>query len=153
MSPFVGDEIPIEVERFLREPLAERVPDRVLVTILFTDIVGSTERAAALGDRAWRELLAAHRTQVRRELARFGGVELDTAGDGFFASFDGPARGIACAQAIVSGAANEGVEIRAGLHTPASASERAGSWRVSPSTSVRASRRLPGRARFWSRAR
>ena len=117
MSPFVGDEIPIEVERFLREPLAERVPDRVLATILFTDIVGSTERAAALGDRAWRELLAAHRTQVRRELARFGGVELDTAGDGFFASFDGPARGIACARAIVSGAANEGVEIRAGLHT------------------------------------
>jgi class 3 adenylate cyclase len=116
-SPFVGDEIPIEVERFLREPLAQQDPDRVLATVLFTDIVGSTEQAASLGDRAWRELLATHRTQVRRELARFNGTEIDTAGDGFFASFDGPARGIACAKAIVTGAEEDGLQIRAGLHT------------------------------------
>jgi class 3 adenylate cyclase len=116
-SPFVGGEIPVEVERFLGEPLAEPGPDRVLATILFTDIVGSTERAVSLGDRAWRELLATHRTQVRRELARFNGTEIDTAGDGFFASFDGPARGIACAKAIVTGAAEGGLQIRAGLHT------------------------------------
>jgi class 3 adenylate cyclase/pimeloyl-ACP methyl ester carboxylesterase len=116
-SPFVGGEIPIEVERFLGEPLAEPGTDRMLATILFTDIVGSTERAVSLGDRAWRELLATHRTQVRRELARFNGTEIDTAGDGFFASFDGPARGIACAKAIVTGAAEGGLQIRAGLHT------------------------------------
>jgi len=117
ISPFVGDDIPTEVERFLRQPFAELVPDRVLTTVLFTDIVGSTERAASLGDRAWRELLALHRTQVRRDLARFNGSEVDTAGDGFFASFDGPARGIACANAIVTAAAEDGLQIRAGLHT------------------------------------
>jgi class 3 adenylate cyclase len=117
MSPFVGDEIPAEVERFLSSPPSEPVPDRVLATILFTDIVGSTERAASLGDRAWRELLATHRAQVRRELGRFRGVELDTAGDGFFASFDGPARGIACARAIVAAAKDQDLHIRAGLHT------------------------------------
>ena len=117
LSPFVGDEIPSEVERFLREPFVEPVSDRVLATVLFTDIAGSTERAAALGDRAWRDLLAAHRAQVRRELARFSGIELDTAGDGFFASFDGPARGISCAQAIVNTAAEQGLDVRAGLHT------------------------------------
>jgi pimeloyl-ACP methyl ester carboxylesterase len=117
IAPFVGEEIPGEVERFLRAPLAEPVPDRVLATVLFTDIVGSTERAAALGDRGWRELLARHRQDVRRELQRFAGVELDTAGDGFFASFDGPARGITCAQAIVASAAEHGLDVRAGLHT------------------------------------
>jgi class 3 adenylate cyclase len=117
IAPFVGDEIPAEVERFLRGPLAEPIPDRVLATVLFTDIVGSTERAASVGDRAWRDLLAAHRVEVRRELARFNGVELNTAGDGFFASFDGPARGIVCAQAIVASAADRGLDIRAGLHT------------------------------------
>jgi class 3 adenylate cyclase len=117
MSPFVGDEIPTEVERFLNAPPTEPVPDRVLATILFTDIVGSTEAAASLGDRAWSELLAAHRAQVRRDLGRFRGVELDTAGDGFFASFDGPARGIACARAIVAAANDQGIQVRAGLHT------------------------------------
>jgi pimeloyl-ACP methyl ester carboxylesterase len=105
IAPFVGDEIPAEVERFLRSPLAEPLPDRVLATVLFTDVVASTERAASAGDRAWRDALAAHRLDVRRELARFGGVELDTAGDSFFATFDGPARGIACATAIVTSAA------------------------------------------------
>src|SRR5438445_10308158 len=117
IAPFVGDEIPAEVDRFLRAPLAEPVPDRVLATVLFTDIVGSTERAASLGDRAWRDVLASHRAQVRRELVRFGGIELDTAGDGFFATFDGPARGIGCAQAIVASAAELRLDVRAGLHT------------------------------------
>jgi class 3 adenylate cyclase len=116
-SPFVGDEVADEVERFLSAPLAESVPERVLATVLFTDIVGSTERATSLGDRAWGNVLEAHRADVRRELARFAGIELDTAGDGFFASFDGPARGIACAETIVRSAAQEGLEIRAGLHT------------------------------------
>jgi class 3 adenylate cyclase len=116
-SPFVGDEIPDEIERFLTSPLADRGPERVLATLLFTDIVGSTEQAARLGDRAWTSLLTAHRAEVRRALARFAGVELDTAGDGFFASFDGPARAITCAQAIVASAAEQGLKIRAGLHT------------------------------------
>jgi class 3 adenylate cyclase len=116
-SPFVGDEVADEVERFLSAPLAESVPERVLATVLFTDIVGSTERATSLGDRAWGNVLEAHRADVRRELARFAGIELDTAGDGFFASFDGPARGIACAETIVRSAAQEGLAIRAGLHT------------------------------------
>lgn len=115
-SPFVGTEVTEEVERFLRAPREQPVSDRVLATVLFTDIVGSTERAAALGDRRWRELLAAHRGDVRRELRRFSGEELDTAGDGFFASFDGPARGLTCAQAIVASAAERGLGVRAGLH-------------------------------------
>jgi class 3 adenylate cyclase len=117
IAPFVGDEIPAEVERFLRAPLEAPVPDRVLATILFTDIVGSTERAVSLGDRDWRDVLASHRADVRRELVRFDGVELDTAGDGFLATFDGPARGIGCAQAIVASAAQHGLAVRAGLHT------------------------------------
>lgn len=90
---------------------------RVLTTILFTDIVGSTELAARLGDAAWRDLLVRHHALVRRELARFNGVELDTAGDGFFATFDGPARAISAALAIRDMVASIGIEIRAGLHT------------------------------------
>ena len=93
------------------------MPDSVLTTVLFTDIVGSTERAAELGDRAWRDLLARHHASVRRELARFRGEELDTAGDGFFATFDGPARAIRCAQAIVAHVGELGLDLRAGLHT------------------------------------
>ena len=95
----------------------EPEPERVLATILFTDIVGSTERAAVLGDRAWHELLQRHHELVRRQLVRFRGREVDTAGDGFFASFDGPARAIRCAQAIVEGVRALGLEVRAGLHT------------------------------------
>ena len=75
--------------------------DRVLATVLFTDIVGSTERANELGDRAWRELLQMHHALIRQELVRFRGREVDTAGDGFLATFDGPARAVRCAQAIV----------------------------------------------------
>jgi class 3 adenylate cyclase len=117
LSPFVGTEVTEEVERFLHAPHEQPVPDRVLATVLFTDIVGSTERAAALGDRRWRELLAAHRDDVRRELRHFAGEELDTAGDGFLASFDGPARAVTCAHAIIASAVERGLDIRAGLHT------------------------------------
>jgi class 3 adenylate cyclase len=106
-----------EVEHFLSGREEQPVPDSVLTTILFTDIVGSTERAAALGDRAWRDLLGRHHASVRRELARFSGQELDTAGDGFFATFDGPARAIRCAQSIVAVVADLGIDLRAGLHT------------------------------------
>ena len=90
-----------EIERFVAGEEALYVPESVLATIMFTDIVGSTERAAELGDRVWRDLLAQHSALVRRELGRFRGEERDTAGDGFFATFDGPARAIRCAQAIV----------------------------------------------------
>jgi class 3 adenylate cyclase len=93
------------------------VPDTVLATVLFTDLVGSTERAAELGDRAWRELLERHNELVRRELARYRGVELDSAGDGFFASFDGPARAISCALAVAERVASVGLTVRAGIHT------------------------------------
>jgi class 3 adenylate cyclase/alpha-beta hydrolase superfamily lysophospholipase len=91
--------------------------DRILATILFTDIVGSTERAVELGDRAWRALLERHHAAIRLELSRFRGRELDTAGDGFFASFDGPARAIGCAKAIAADVSELGITVRAGLHT------------------------------------
>jgi class 3 adenylate cyclase len=91
--------------------------DRVLATVLFTDIVGSTERASALGDRAWRELVQNHHAKVRALLGRFRGHEVDTAGDGFFATFDGPGRAVRCAEAIVRSVGSLGVEVRAGLHT------------------------------------
>lgn len=95
----------------------EHQPERILATILFTDIVGSTKKAAELGDGAWRDLLARHHAVVRGLLARHRGEELDTAGDGFFASFDGPGRAIACAQDVRDGVRDLGLEIRAGLHT------------------------------------
>jgi class 3 adenylate cyclase len=91
--------------------------DRTLATVLFTDIVGSTERALALGDRAWRELVERHHATVRAMLQRYRGREMDTAGDGFFATFDGPARGIRCALAIAEAVRPLGLEVRAGLHT------------------------------------
>lgn len=106
-----------EVEAFLSDKEAEPVPDTVLATVMFSDIVGSTERAARLGDRAWRDLLEDHHIAVRRELARFRGQELDTAGDGFFAVFDGPARAISCARAIVGAVGELDLEVRAGVHT------------------------------------
>jgi class 3 adenylate cyclase len=117
IAPYIGSELTDEVERFLAEPHGPTVPDRVLATVLFTDLVGSTARAAALGDRRWRELLSSHRNVVRRELGRYRGEEVDTAGDGFLATFDGPARAISCARALVDAAADQGLEIRAGLHT------------------------------------
>jgi class 3 adenylate cyclase len=91
--------------------------DRVLATVLFTDIVGSTERASQLGDRAWRHLLDRHHAVVRRRLTQFRGDEIDTAGDGFFASFDGPGRAIECARALVADVRGLGLELRVGLHT------------------------------------
>jgi pimeloyl-ACP methyl ester carboxylesterase/class 3 adenylate cyclase len=117
--PFLGDSMAItnEIEEFLTG--AHRTPDtdRVLATVLFTDIVGSTERAATLGDRAWRDLLEAHHAVVRRELAIHRGMEVDTAGDGFMARFDGPARAIRCAQAVSAAVRSLGIEVRAGVHT------------------------------------
>jgi class 3 adenylate cyclase len=92
-------------------------PDRVLATVLFTDIVGATRKAASVGDRAWRDLLERHHALVRHQLARFRGKEVDTVGDGFFASFDGPARAIRCAYAIARSVPELGIEVRAGLHT------------------------------------
>ncbi|MGH8203922.1 MAG: adenylate/guanylate cyclase domain-containing protein, partial [Steroidobacteraceae bacterium] len=94
-----------------------REPDRVLATVLVTDIVGSTQHAARLGDRAWSELLARHHEIVRSELDRFRGREVDTAGDGFLATFDGPARAVGCACRIRDAVKTLGIEIRAGLHT------------------------------------
>ena len=110
-------EVSTEVERFIVGASQDKVPDRVLTTVLFTDIVGSTEQALSLGDSAWADLLARHRAAVRSELARFRGAEVDTAGDGFFATFDGPARAILCAREIVSGSQALGLRIRAGVHT------------------------------------
>ena len=111
-----------EVRAFLTElheseSWTESVPDRVLATVLFTDIVDSSQTAAELGDSAWRALLEQHHALVRQKLMRFRGVEVDTAGDGFLASFDGPARAISCACAIVDGLRDLGLEVRAGLHT------------------------------------
>jgi class 3 adenylate cyclase len=114
---FLSPEIPEEVERFLSGEQLPDVPDTVLATLLFTDIVGSTQLVARLGDAAWRSLLDRHHAIVRRELVRFRGEEKDTAGDGFFATFDGPARAIRCAQAVVEGVRELGLEVRAGLHT------------------------------------
>ena len=106
-----------ETQEFVEGLTAPREPDRVLATVLFTDIVGSTARAAEIGDPAWRELLARHHTLVRGELVRFRGEEIDTSGDGFFAVFDGPGRAIECACAIRESVRSLGLEIRAGLHT------------------------------------
>jgi class 3 adenylate cyclase len=114
---FSSPEIPSEVARFVAQGAVPEVPDTVLATVLFTDIVGSTERAVELGDRSRRELLERHHAVVRRELIRFRGEERDTAGDGFFATFDGPARAIRCAQALVDGIRELGLEVRAGVHT------------------------------------
>ena len=103
---------------FLREAVTRAVPepDKVLATVLFSDIVGSTARAAELGDARWRELLIEHHARVRAQLARYRGTEVDTAGDGFFARFDGPARGIRCAVAIREAVREIGLQVRIGLH-------------------------------------
>jgi pimeloyl-ACP methyl ester carboxylesterase/class 3 adenylate cyclase len=111
-----------EIRRFLTEvwetgAWEEAEPERVLATVMFTDIAGSSERAADLGDRAWRELLERHHALVRRQLLRYRGQEVDTAGDGFFASFDGPARAIRCGCAIAETVHELGLEVRVGLHT------------------------------------
>jgi len=106
-----------EIEEFLTGARHAPATDRVLATVLFTDIVGSTERAAELGDRRWRDLLDSHDRTVRRQLERFRGREVNTAGDGFLATFDGPGRAIECACAIRDAVRALGIEVRAGLHT------------------------------------
>jgi class 3 adenylate cyclase len=113
---FLSPEIADEIDRFVAGEEAPAVPESVLETVVFTDIVGSTDHAARIGDRAWRELLSRHHAVVRRQLARYRGHERDTAGDGFFATFDGPARAIRAAQAIVDGVRTLGLEARIGIH-------------------------------------
>ena len=113
---FQGETLIPEFERFVATLGAEE-PETTLATVLFTDIVASTEKVAELGDARWRELVERHHALVRQQLSRFRGREVDTAGDGFFATFDGPIRAIRCAHAIVESVRNLGIEVRAGLHT------------------------------------
>jgi len=116
-NPAANDVLLEETDRFLNRLGPRPAPDRVLATVLFTDIVGSTERAAELGDSEWKRVLERHHALVRRELARFRGDEVDTAGDGFLATFDGPARAIKCACAIRDEVRVLGLDVRLGLHT------------------------------------
>jgi class 3 adenylate cyclase len=106
-----------EIAEFLTGHQAEVTDDRILATVLFTDIVDSTRRAAEMGDRDWHALLDAHDAVVRSQLARFRGREVNTSGDGFFAMFDGPQRAIRCAMAIRDAVQALGIEVRAGLHS------------------------------------
>ncbi len=118
--PMIGenaDEIADAIQEFLTGARAPVAVDRVLATVLFTDIIGSTEKAAALGDRCWRDLLNNHHATIQRNLARFRGHEVKTTGDGILATFDGPARGVRCACAIADEIRPLGIEVRAGLHT------------------------------------
>jgi class 3 adenylate cyclase len=118
--PWAGNQEAVvrEVERFLAGVREEELElDRVLATVLFTDMVDSTAKASALGDAGWRELVESHHATVRALLARYRGTEIDTAGDGFFASFDGPARAVRCAEAAVDAVKALGIEIRVGVHT------------------------------------
>jgi class 3 adenylate cyclase len=117
--PWAGaaDAVLSEIQELVTGSRGVHEPERVLTTVLFTDIVGSTEHARALGDRSWRELLEDHRTIVRKELERFRGREIDTAGDGFFVTFDSPTRAIRCAAAIGQAVRPLGIELRAGIHT------------------------------------
>lgn len=116
---FFGDQDALldEIEQFLTGSRQAREPDRVLATVMFTDIVESTKRAAELGDQRWRELLAGHEALVRAQLERFRGREVQMLGDGVLATFDGPARAIRCAQTICDEVRSLGIEVRAGLHT------------------------------------
>jgi class 3 adenylate cyclase len=118
-APWAGDSDAVvdEIEEFLTGVRGESGADRILTTVLFTDIVSSTERAARSGDRAWHETLDRHDEMVREELHRFRGREVKTTGDGVLATFDGPARAMRCALAICAGAKRQGMEVRAGLHT------------------------------------
>ena len=119
--PWVGDSNSIlgEIESFLtgQRRESETESDRVLATILFTDIVEATKRLVELGDRGWKDLLTQHHSLVREQLARHRGREIDTAGDGFLAAFDGPARAVRCGRAIVDSVRKLGIHIRAGVHT------------------------------------
>ena len=143
---FLSLDIAEEIERFVAGEEAPPVPESVLATVMFTDLVGSTERASRLGDRAWRELLTQHHALVRRELGRFRGEERDTAGDGFFATFDGPARAIRAGQAIITGLSELDLEARIGIHV-GECELHEGSCRESRSTSAPALLQPPTRAR------
>lgn len=112
-----GEQIVAEAEEFLTGARPPVESERVLATVLFTDLVGSTQRARDLGDAAWARLLEAHHALVRRELERFGGEEIDTAGDGFLALFNGPARAIRCGLALSRAIRSLGLDVRAGVHT------------------------------------
>jgi class 3 adenylate cyclase len=116
LAIFLSSEVPDEIERFVAGEEAPSIPESVLATVMFTDLVDSTKRAAQLGDSAWRDLLVRHHALVRRELARFRGEERDTAGDGFFATFDGPARAIRAGQMILSGLDELALDARVGVH-------------------------------------
>jgi class 3 adenylate cyclase len=117
--PWVADtdSVADEIEEFVTGRRAPEDPDRVLATVLFTDIVDSTKQAAELGDRRWRTLLDEHERVVRRQIDRFSGREIKTTGDGFLATFDGPARAVRCARAVTDGVRPLGIDVRAGLHT------------------------------------
>src|SRR5262249_4166811 len=117
--PWVGDADAVldEVEEFLTGARPSPESNRVLATVLFTDIVDSTKHAAVLGDRAWHDLLESHHAIVRKELVRFRGREIKTIGDAFVATFDGPARAVRCACGVRNAVAELGIQIRAGLHT------------------------------------
>jgi class 3 adenylate cyclase len=116
--PWAGDQDAVldEIQMFLTGELSPPVTGRVLAAVLFTDIVDSTRKAAEIGDRAWRELIEKHHQTVRRLLVPYQGREIDTAGDGFLATFDGPARAVECARAIVAAVRPLGISIRAGCH-------------------------------------
>jgi len=119
-DPYLGDvgQVARAVEGLVASAREEEtVFDRVLASVLFTDIAGSTERAASLGDRGWKQVVEQHHSRVRSLIARYRGVEVDTAGDGFFATFDGPARAVRCAVAIAGSVRSLGIEVRAGVHT------------------------------------
>ena len=136
-----------EIAEFLTRHQVEVADDRILATVLFTDIVDSTSLAAKMGDRDWHALLDAHDVIVRSQLARFRGREVNTSGDGFLAMFDGPQRAIRCAMAIRDAVQSLGIQVRAGLHT-GECEVRSGIGGMAV-TSARASAPCPGRTTFW----
>ena len=116
--PWIGHEEAVEeIQEFLTGMRDSAEPDRAIVTVMFVDIVDSTRRAAELGDRRWTDLLESFYAVVRRELDRYRGREIDTAGDGFFVTFDGPARAIRCATALTAAVGKLGLQVRTGIHT------------------------------------
>ena len=144
------DEINTAIQEFVTGERPVPTIDRLLTTVMFTDVVGSTERAAEIGDRAWRELLAQHHSLVRSELKRFQGREIDLPGTASSQHSTGPARAVRAAQAITAGVGSIGLEVRAGVH-PARSSGRATTSVESRSTSARESRLSPIRRRYSSR--